>query len=99
MMSIRTLLIAGFVTIAMLAPLAEVQPTVLAVASSRDANFEANLSTAATGNKHATNENRKFAAERTPHKKKKTFMHKMRDKATEQLQKLLGSKPDENRNP
>jgi F0F1-type ATP synthase membrane subunit b/b' len=98
-MSIRTLLIAGFVTIAMLASLAEVQPTLLAVASSRDANVEANVGSASTGKSHATDENQKFAAERTPHKKKKTFMHKMRDKATEQLQKLLGSKPDENRNP
>jgi hypothetical protein len=96
MVSIRTMLIAGFLMIAMLAPLAQVQPTVLAVTSNRDASASA----AASSDTQTSDENRKFAAERAPHKsKKKNFMHKMRDKASAQLQKLMGSNQDENRQP
>ena len=98
-MSIKTLLIAGFLMVAMLAPLVQFQPTVLAVASNRDANVAANVSTATTSDTHASDYTHKSATERAPHQKKKNFMHKMRDKATAQLQKLLGSKQAENRQP
>ena len=96
---IRIASIALVAALLMMAPAhpAQAQANSLEVPSSSGATAPAG-ETATTGENGKAAKHHK-AAHSEPKKKKTSFMHKMRDKAMEKVQKLFGSKPEPKQQP